>query len=342
MCTVEQEKRCSMKKVILNRLFPIILIMISVVIVGSVYKMIHGVKINHYLQYFIPCQGQRVVLDGNQTELIFYFIDEVELSEIATKSNIISIDLITDLGNHIVVDDWDIVSNAGFYTGSEYFSKYLYIYTTFESECTISTIKITYLDIVEEYDIGELKITIQDINNEMANTQIITNTRAFSSQGFIINEDTQYFVYEPSLLTIMASGFGGYSFSIESIHLGVEGLGIDHSSLRFVEGSIDFGITFQTNPENEKYISLTEVDVLPEQSIKIDVVSTSVQAIIAMHKTADFNDNPIVTVINPVYTCMDLETEVIYQFGDYNNYSVNIPHFISDDYVRNLLEDLGR
>jgi len=331
-----------MKKVIFNRLFPIILIILSISIVGVIYKNIHGVKINHYLQYFVPLQGQRVVLNGNQTELIFYFIDEEELSEIASKSNIISIDLISNLGNEVRVDDWDIISNAGFYSGSKYFGKQLYIYATFELEIIISAIRITYLDVVEEHDIGELKIVIQNINNEMANTQIITNARAFSSQGFIVNEDTQYFVSEPSLLTITANGFGDFSFRITSIDLGINGLGVDNSTLKLIDGSIDYGVAFQTDPDNEVYINLNTVDILPNQNITIDVTSTPVQAIIAMQKTLQFNNTPVVTVINPVYVCIDEVSKAHYQFGDYNNYSVNIPHFMSDDYVQNLLEGLGK
>ena len=331
-----------MKKVIFNRLFPIILIILSISIVGVIYKNIHGVKINHYLQYFLPFQGQRVVLNGNQTELIFYFIDEEELSEIASKSNIISIDLISNLGNEVRVEDWNIITNSGFYSGSEYFGKQLYIYATFESEMIISSIRITYLDVVEEHDIGELKIVIQDINNEMANTQIITNARSFSSQGFIVNEDTQYFVSEPSLLTITANGFGDFAFKIGSIDLGIEGLGVDNSTLKLIDGSIDYGVAFQTNPDNEVYINLNTVDMLSNQNITIDVSSIPVQAIIAMQKTLLYNNSPIVTVINPVYLCIDEGSKAHYQFGDYNNYSVNIPHFMSDDYVQNLLEGQGK
>lgn len=331
-----------MKKIIFNRLFPIVLIILSISIVGVIYKNIHGVKINHYLQYFVPMQGQRVVLNGNQTELIFYFVDEEELSEIASKSNIIRIDLISNMGNKVQVDDWDIISNSGFYSGSEYFGKQLYIYATFESEMIISAIRITYLDVVEEHDIGELKIVIQDINNEMANTQIITNARGFSSQGFIVNEDTQYFASEPSLLTITANGFGDSAFKIASIDLGIEGLGVDNSTLKLIDGSIDYGVAFQTNPDNEVYINLNTVDILSNQNITIDVTSIPVQAIIAMQKTLQYNNSPIVTVINPVYVCIDEVSKAHYQFGDYNNYSVNIPHFMSDDYVQNLLEGQGK
>jgi hypothetical protein len=206
----------------------------------------------------------------------------------------------------------------------------------------ISSIRIRYLDVVEEHDIGGLKIVIQDINNEMANTQIITNARSFSSQGFIVNEDTQYFVSEPSLLTITANGFGDFAFKIASIDLGIEGLGVDNSTLKLIDGSIDYGVAFQTNPENEVYINLSTVDILSNQNITIDVTSIPVQAIIAMQKTLLYNNSPIVTVINPVYVCIDEVSKTHYQFGDYNNYSINIPHFMSDDYVQNLLEGQGK
>ena len=331
-----------MKKVIFKRLALIVAILIAIVCITVAYKYFYGTRIQHFAQYIYPCEGQIVTVPDNQTVVSFYVLDEKDISELSEKSNINSVALIDQNGDEWVADDWDVVE-AGFYQGNEFSAKELDITLSFTQEITIELLRIKYPDKTETFNIGSLKIYPLTMDNLAANTQIYSLPDSMNLKNMMIDEDSVYYQVLPSLLNITANSLLE-SYSIINIDFGIQGLGVDPSTEKFVTADTDFGTSFTNDPDNETYLVSDAVDELPNQNIDIDIESIGSDfsyVIIALRHDINYDMEPASKYISPIYTCVDNVTNQQYIYGDFNYYIIT-PQVVSDGYAASLLKEFGQ
>ena len=333
-----------MVKTVLAKLLPILILIVIVIIFSVTYRFFSGLHIRHYNQYIIPCQGQRIAYNNYTIPLTFFVLDEVDISELSSKENIIMIYLNSDEGSIVQATNWEIQEGAGFYSGTEFFAKRLKVFATFTSSMSINNLEIVYLDKTEVFDVGELNIKVMNPNNYIAETQIFSSFLDLSTQDSFMNQNENYFASVMTIFSIQSNSFSEMGYQIQNINLGIEGLSINPSSLKMVNNSMDYGISFTSNPDNEVYIHVMNVDILPNPNIEINVGgpdSGYYYSILGLCKTDDFNSLPIVTYYCPIFNCFDIESNESFEFGDPNNVFIDTPYFFNDDYVRELVEDYG-
>jgi len=329
---------------VFKKMMPILILIFSVTILSISYRFIFGIHIRHYNQYIIPCQGQRITHANYSIPITFFVLDEVDLSELSSKENILMISLKSDQGSEILATNWEIQAGAGFYSGTEFYAKRLSVYATFSESIVINKLEIVYLDKTESFDIGELAVQLMPVNNYISETQIYSTFFDLSTHDSMMNQSDDYFLSVMTVFSIQANAFSDEGYQIQRVDLGIDGLGISPSTLRIVSGTVDYGVSFTQDPDNADYINVDNVEQLPNSDILIHVGGSEagyIQNILGLCKTNSYYESPIVTYYCPIFTCLDIETGEIYEFGDPNNVFFNAPYIINDDYVRNLIEDYG-
>lgn len=333
-----------MKKAVISKLLPIIILIISVVIISVTYRYIFGLHIRHYNQYIIPCQGQRIAYTNYSIPLTFFVLDEVDLSELASNDNIMMINLKSDDGLTVQASNWEIKDGAGFYSGTEFFAKRLKVFATFTMSMNINVLEIVYVDKTELFDIGDLYIKLIITNNNIADTQIFSSFLDLSTQNSSMDQNSDFFSSTMTLFSMQANSFSEMGYRVQNIDLGINGLYINPSSLRMVGPSMNYGNAFTQDSENAEYLTVMNVDVIPNIQVDINVAGTEVgyiYTIFGLLKTENYNMQPIATYYCPVFICLDIESNETYEYGDPNNVFIDTPYFINDNYVRDLIEDYG-
>lgn len=316
-----------------------LIIGISIIVfisIALICKMLFGQKIVHYKQYLLPCEGRIIAPLNAPATVSFYVLDEQEISELASKNNIVAINLLDKYGQKYNAVEWS-VDPAGFYQGSTYSAKNLNITLTIEEEITANTIEIVYPDKKETMNIGELTITPMNADNYIAATQI--SSTPFSISAKSANDDYRI----PSVLHVMATSFRE-GFTITHVDFGILGIGVDPSTVKFFEGPVDIGPSFKENPENAVYFTSEAMEQLPLQDVSIDIKPTDSQDksfFIALKHDESYNSQFAIKYYAPVYTCIDHQSGVQYHFFDYRYYRFVPLKLIDDEQARIMLEEFG-
>lgn len=330
-----------MKKRILFRLSIFILLLLIVVSITWIYKIVNGTNIEHYAQYIFPCQGQIITMKNEETSIDFIILDEKEISELSDKKNINAIYFETTDGKEIKVSDWEIYGDAGSYQSDKFSMKQLKVCTTLEKEVVIKNLKIVYPDKEEMFDIGMLKIVPLDVSNQTASTHIISTLIGDGTDNVFINEDTELLPYTSDFMHFTAYAFE--DITVNNIDFGIDGLGIEPSTLQEVPKNMDFGQSFMNDPDNSVYLSQNPLDKLPKQDLELHIDGGKEEYtnyIIAIRESKEYKNVPISTYFAPLYTCTENSTNVKYTYGDLN-YMILSPQIVNDKNAERLLKEYG-
>lgn len=321
---------------------PFLIIALSLVCLFGIKKL-KGSDIVHYKQYIIPAQGQIVTEQGSETKISFIILDEEELSELATKENVDRIEISTDSGKILQVNDWTVESMT-----EELFqcSKKLSVSVPVEEECILSEMTICYRDKKEKFDIGKLKIIPID---RMAIREKyicylydeVFHTSDNDKISYVINESSEGFIHKEK--TIFSMDWStNMDFVIHRIDLGIDGMGIDPVTIQESGFDVDFGEAFTKEEKNKPYTFTGIVETLPSQNMELCIKDTKDEEyrwIAGVRRTKEYNDQFVCTYFNPLYLCSNEE------IGDFSYasdvYSMDIPVILGNAFVKNLLEEKG-
>ena len=332
-----------MNKKIRRKFGLIFLIIFGTVLVVLGYKWISGTHIRHYQQYIFPCQGRISTYANSPAKISFYVLDEETISELSDQQNILRINLIEENDNVVSADDWGVSDNAGFYSESKYSAKELSVTLTLERVVVVKKLEIVYADKTESFDIGSLTIEPMENSEFEASTQIISYPMGVTSQNKFLNNDTDFFVDDKTLLQISANTLAG-GYRITKIEFGIPGLGINPSTLKVIPENMDFGKTFTEDLTNETYFSALVTEQMPDQEISLEVENMDgefTNAIIGLVKSQQYDEAPMAIYYSPVFACVDNETNAEYRYSN-PNYIISAPTITSDDYAQRLLEEQGK
>lgn len=330
-----------MKKRILLRVGVFLLSLLVVVSIVTIYKKLNGTSIEHYAQYMFPCKGQIITMKGVKASIEFRILDEKEISELSDKNNIKGITFVNSAEKEIKAADWEVYDEGGLYQSDKYSSKTLVVRADFEEETTIKKLNITYPDKEESFEVGSLKILPLEGSNQSASTQIYSTPWKQGGEDFFINDDSPILSSPANVLQLSSLPF--IDITINKIDLGIEGLGIDPSTIREVPENMDFGEPFEKDPSNQTYLSQEVFDELPDPNMELSIEAGTdeyVSHIVAIRKSKDYDDSPATIYYSPLYTCTENSSGVEYLYGDMN-YMISPPSILTDKNAEQLLEEFG-
>lgn len=324
-----------------------LLVIVAIIIISTtsiiVYKAISHSTIEHFKQYIVPCEGRIASYEDTNALLVFYVLDETSISEMADSKNIHAIHLVSENGEKIDAKEWEVSDGSGFYSGNKYSQKNLSVTISNSRSINFVSMEIVYSDKTETFDIGKLSVYSQTISNLEACTQISSQVWDDDPYKGIMNATVEKILYQETLLDFSAYSLGE-NINIDSIDLGIPGMGIDPSTIQEVSENtnIQQEITNQ-NPVYNKYTISNIIERMPEQTVNISIsgADDSRRFLLGLRITAEYLNKPMVRYFSPIYYCTDQQTGEKYAYVNMNYLMVSSA-ITSDEYALKLLEENGQ
>lgn len=328
------------------------LILVGIILI---IKVIKGNSIIHYRQYMFQCQGQ---VAQPMNGIAFIFIDEEELSEMADVNNLKNVYITTDEGEKIEATKWDLEERALFTAPDEYRGRKLNLYLPYDRAYTITQLTIVYPDKEETFEVGNLKVIPIETDSWMRAGISCYAINLVELKSFLTDPD---YVQEPdpepfSTENLEAGRFNFFqavgrvyssegSFTITKIDFGIEGMGIDPSTIRFLQGEecnfIGDTATFIEKEENKIYLERDILKSLPSQDISLSVTESKFSIYASIRKTESYHTELTCLYISPVYYCVDDATGKMFVYGNELNYWIKEPIFRYEEEYVYVIEEKG-
>lgn len=329
------------KRIIIS--IPVLVIFVSVIFLFFM-KTINGTSIQHYKQYIIPAKGQIVTSFNADTNISFYVLDEIPISEIAEKENIKNITLVTKDDTYISSNNWEVES--GISDSSDYEMKKLSIQASFDREVYLNKIIIEYKDKKEEFSIGSLKICPMEDVTLASRLFVYNDIINASSESRVINSSNiEYISPQCTVLQFSLDNSMEEGFIINNIDFGIDGMGIEPETMKGINGELDFGSSFSTNKEYESYRQTKVVEKLPDQTVKFKIDNQDTegvydQYIVSVRKNKEYQEDFTCIYVNPIFSCTNLKDKKEFKTAS-TVYSIMQPIIANESYVNKILEEYG-
>lgn len=327
------------KKVILIPLTVVCFLAILIVL-----KLVIGVKIVHYKQYFIPCRGQVVYCTEISPDVQFplYAWDEEEISELADKENIKSITFETSDNKELKASSWSVEKIEDFAMSKLYAQgsnvKQLNISLPVASDCTLEKMSIRYLDATETFDIGEVKLVGVEADSIHSSLSILPGIR----DALANKRGMKKGIHMCDVTCLQLFMVNNYSeLCLEEIDLGTDDIQVDmeHYSFR------DDGVTDISELEKDEILGADRGidDAVSKGSIPIPLGDSMIYQI-SLCKSEAYPDNLVCYYLNPLCT-LTTEDGTVKIWGDAQSCTSITPYVYGDEAlseIKEILEKSGK
>lgn len=185
-------------------------IVLLIIVAWLIIPRILGEKIRHYKQLFLECDGQVLFNPKYEAEvtLPLYFYDETDLSEMADSNNFQKVKVYLADGKEVEATNCEIEDcSAGTVVGNRYHYKQISITFPVDRECEVVACSFEYVDKVEKFNIGNLKV------------------RAYEGGSYLNNYDFSVDLYDVMQRTVDSESVsnGSYNALLFSAFVGQDG-----------------------------------------------------------------------------------------------------------------------
>ncbi|MGN0299091.1 MAG: hypothetical protein ACI4C1_07940 [Lachnospiraceae bacterium] len=134
-------------------------------------------------------------------------------------------------------------------------------------------------------------------------------------------------------------------FTITKIDFGIEGMGIDTSTIRLLQGEesgfIGNSADFVKKEENKIYLETDVLESLPSQDISLFVTESKFSIYASIRTTNEYNTVLTCLYIAPVYYCVDDMTKETFVYGSEMNYFITQPILTYEEEYEYIIQEKG-
>lgn len=318
-----------------------VVVIVVIATIWIVIPLVCGNKIKHYKQLFLKCDGQVLYCPehGDEVTLPLFFYDEIDISEMANVKNFEKVKVYLSDGSEIeatkcLVEDYsdmDMVSNQFFY-------KKISITFNVPDECEVVACSFEYKDLIEKFDIGNLKIKafkagmFRDLfyfDEELIDTQDrpVSGTRI---------ENKLY-----NSMIVCLNNYNGNIY-ISKIDLGSDILGVDLTQMKYLgTGSYSYD-SIKKLTSFKKEWTLQEISQSGSE-LKIEKNENSIY-ILPLGKADSYSDEYRNYYIAPLYYIND-ESGNSYVWGREGEPMIITPYIYGDgaiEQLQRMIEEEGQ
>ncbi len=326
----------SMSKLLYKRIIIIFMTMLIFMLMSIIIKQINGNKIAHFKQFLFPCKGQIAFVPNDEVHVQFELIDESEISELSNKNNILEIEMISENGDILKADDWNISNKEIF--NSKYTSKIVdIVINNLNNEFAIKSLRLVYPDVNETFEVGELNLRLIQNDEITPYVNINYNFLQKTLDGLFTGQEE----VRPTEITCGQFDINGLKegLLITKIDLGIDGLFLDGVNVIEIGEILNMDQAFME--KNKEYFSVSRVDKLPVQNINISIGEKTEYKLISVVTTKEFDNNLVNLYFAPIFYIKDKSNNKESIFIKRNSYIIQSPMIFSDSFIERLFEEGG-